>query len=67
MNWKWFAGTATIGLLLIGMWLSKYSQSRAATPALLVTTQDNRVIFMPSERSTPTCVMITRTVKPVSN
>ena len=67
MNWKWFAGTATIGLLLAGMWLSKHSQGHAAAPALLVTTQDNRITFMPSERYTSTCVMITKTVKPAGN
>ena len=63
MNWKWLAGLAAVGILVGGMWMSRSAQGRASKPSLLVTTQDNRVVFMQSELYT-TCVIMTKRADP---
>ena len=63
MNWKWVAGVAAAGILAGGMWMSRSAQARATKPSLVVTTQDNQIVFMQSERYA-SCVVVTKRADP---
>jgi len=63
MNWKGLAGLAAVGILAGGMWMSRSAQGRASKPTLLVTTQDNQIVFMQSEIYS-SCVIMTKRADP---
>ena len=63
MNWKWVVGIAAVGVLGSGMWMSRSAQTRASRPSLVVTTQDNQIVFMQSERYA-SCVIVTKRADP---